>query len=73
MEILTLILWHFSKDYKFIMQIQGKRKFRECKIEVSLYKFMKHTNLSSRIQASYLQVMISHKPIQYGDFTTNCR
>jgi hypothetical protein len=36
-EILTLILWPLSIHYKFIVEIQGKCKFREQKIEVSLY------------------------------------
>jgi hypothetical protein len=35
-EIITLNLWPFSKDHKFIAEIQGKQKFRRHKIKVSL-------------------------------------
>jgi hypothetical protein len=34
-EILTLFLWPFSNDCKFIVSVQGKLQFRGRKIEVS--------------------------------------
>jgi len=34
-ENLTLFLWPFSNDCKFIVSVQGKLHFRGCKIEVS--------------------------------------